>query len=248
MNQQTRESKTADAETLRAQIEENGATIAKLSEDIAELSGAIGVLDKAVADQTAARDEEKAKNEEAIADAKAAQTAVAQATTVLKEFYAKAADATALVQTNGPAEDAPETFSAPFKGNQDAAGGVMGMLEVVQSDFARLETETTAAEAESEKEYKAFMADSAEQKAVKSQSVKHKSTKKQETESALAEAKRDLEGTQEELDAALAYYEKLKPSCVNTGVSYEERVARRKEEIESLQEALKILSGEDIAV
>merc|ERR1719473_1968766 len=78
-NQQTRESKTADAEGLRAQIEENTATISKLSEDIAELSGAIGVLDKAVADQTAARDEEKAKNEEAIADAKAAQTAVAQA-------------------------------------------------------------------------------------------------------------------------------------------------------------------------
>ena len=48
----------------------------------------------------------------------------------------------------------------------------------------------------------------------------------------------DLEGTQKELDAALAYYEKLKPDCVDSGVSYEE--------IQSLQEALKILSGEDI--
>ena len=37
-------------------------------------------------------------------------------------------------------------------------------------------------------------------------------------------------------------------SCVDAGVSYEDRVARRKEEIESLQEALKILSGDDIAV
>ena len=60
-------------------------------------------------------------------------------------------------------------------------------------------------------------------------------------------ASEDLEGTQKELDAALAYFDKLKPSCVDSGVSYEDRVARRKEEIESLQEALKILNGEDIA-
>ena len=50
-----------------------------------------------------------------------------------------------------------------------------------------------------------------------------------------------------ELDAALAYFDKLKPSCVDSGVSYEDRVGRRKEEIESLQEALRILNGEDIA-
>ena len=35
----------------------------------------------------------------------------------------------------------------------------------------------------------------------------------------------------------------LKPSCVDAGVSYEDRVARRKEEIASLQETLEILNG-----
>ena len=39
----------------------------------------------------------------------------------------------------------------------------------------------------------------------------------------------------------------VRRSCVDAGVSYEDRVARRKEEIESLQEALRILNGEDIA-
>ena len=43
--------------------------------------------------------------------------------------------------------------------------------------------------------------------------------------------------TSQELTAALAYYGKLKPSCVDSGISYEERVARRKEDIASLQEA-----------
>jgi hypothetical protein len=74
----------------------------------------------------------------------------------------------------------------------------------------------------------------------------HKSAKKQDQEQALTTKNSDLEGTQKELDAALSYYDKLKPSCVDSGVSYDDRVSRRKEEIESLQEALKILNGEDI--
>merc|ERR1719335_1386633 len=110
---------------------------------------------------------------------------------------------------------------------QEESGGVIGMIEVIQADFARLEAETKASE----------------DKAQKSKDIEHKTAKKQNEEQALSEKKTDLESTQKELDAALAYYEKLKPSCVDSGVSYEERVARRKEEIQSLQEALRILNG-----
>merc|ERR1719408_508440 len=117
------------------------------------------------------------------------------------------------------------------------------MIEVIQSDFARLESETTTGEAEAKKEYETFMSDSSADKEAKSKDIEHKSGKKQNDEQALQEAKTDLDGTQKELDAALTYYEKLKPSCVDAGESYEERVARRKEEIESLQEALRILNG-----
>ena len=83
--------------------------------------------------------------------------------------------------------------------------------------------------------------------AAKSKDIEHKTAKKQDQEQALVTKKGDLEGNQKELDAALAYFDKLKPSCISTGVSYEDRVERRKEEIESLQEALRILNGEDIA-
>merc|ERR1719326_2727667 len=189
------------------------------------------------------REAEKAKNRETIADAKEAQEAVAQALTVLKEFYAKAAEATALIQQQAKQ---PEIFDEPYKGMQGASGGVVGMLEVIQSDFARLEAETTEAEAQAQKEYDQFMDDSAIDKAQKQKDIEHKTMKKQNQEQALVEKKADLEGTQKELDAALAYYEKLKPDCIDSGVSYEDRVARRKEEIQSLQEALKILNGEGI--
>jgi len=238
-NYKTRKEKTDAVETLKSEIDELNASIAKLTEEITELSAAIADLDTAVAKATKMREEEKVKNAETIKDAQEAQTAVAQALTVLKDFYAKAGKATAFAQQ-------PEVFDKPYKGMGGMAGGVVGMLEVIESDFARVQAETSAAEAQAAAEYKQFMHDSTVDKADKQRDMEHKKTKKENEEAAVVETTTDLEGTQKELDAALRYYDKLKPSCVDTGVSYEDRVARRKEEIQSLQEALKILSGEDI--
>merc|ERR1719316_2206625 len=120
------------------------------------------------------------------------------------------------------------------------------MLEVIESDFARLEAETKAAEATAQKEYDAFMSDSKADKEAKEIAIEQKTAKKQDENQALTVTKEDLAGTQKELEAALGYFDKLKPSCIESGVSYDDRVARRKEEIESLQQALKILNGEDI--
>merc|ERR1719490_476479 len=242
-NEQTRKEKTEAVETLHAEIDELQASIAKLTEEIGELSKAIADLDAAMAEATGIRQKEKEENEMTIKDSAEAQTAVAQALTVLKEFYAKAGDATALLQK----KQMPEIFDSPYKGMQSENGGVIGMLEVIESDFARLEADTKAAEAAAQKEYDTFMTDSKVDKSAKSTDIEHKTAKKQDETQALTVKGEDLEGTQKELDAALAYFDKLKPSCVDAGVSYEDRVARREEEIKSLQEALRILNGEDLA-
>merc|ERR1719324_2116408 len=121
------------------------------------------------------------------------------------------------------------------------------MLEVILSDFAKAETQTSTAEETSQSTYEKFMAEADEDAAVKAAEVKHKTNDKQRTEELLRQKKKELELTQEELDAALAYYDKLKPDCVDLGLSYEDRLRMREEEIESLQEALKILSGEELA-
>jgi len=228
---------------LHAEIDQLEASIAKLTEDISDLTKAVAELDAAMATATKLRREEKQKNTETISDSEAAQTAVAQALTVLKEFYAKAGEATALLQQKAE----PEIFDKEYKGMGAEGGGVVGMLEVIESDFARLESETEASEASSQKEYDGFTTDSKVDKSEKLTDIEHKTAKKQDESQALTTKNEDLEGTQKELDAALAYFDKLKPSCVDSGVSFEDRVARRKEEIESLQEALKILNGEDIA-
>merc|ERR1719146_581068 len=98
-NEQTRKEKTTAVETLHSEIDELEASIAKLTEDITDLTQAVSELDAAVSKATNLRNEEKAKNTQTISDSQEAQTAVAQALTVLKEFYAKAAEATAFVQT-----------------------------------------------------------------------------------------------------------------------------------------------------
>merc|ERR1712187_993311 len=115
--------------------------------------GAIAELNKAMANATKLRGDEKAKNSQTVSDAQAAQSAVAQAVTVLKEFYSKAGEATALVQQQ---PEVPEIFDKPYTGMQSENGGVVGMLEVIESDFARLEADTKAAEASAQKEYDEF--------------------------------------------------------------------------------------------
>jgi len=260
-NKLTRDAKTEESETLHAQIDELGAAVAKLSDESAELSAAVAEVDAAVGQATKLRQAEKAKNKATIAEAKVAQEAVASAVAVLREFYEKgsftqtssavvsssfdsdfAARASLLIQSEASGQ-AEADDSAPV--TQDSSG-VVGMLEVIESDFARLDAETGAAETDAERIHREFINDSEQDKSVKSADLDFKQDSQQEKSSALLQAQHDLKGTTAELQAAMAYFEKLKPSCVDAEVSYEDRVQQRKDEIESLKEALDILSGEGI--
>merc|ERR1719321_1888823 len=220
---------------------------------------------------TTLREEEKAKNAKTIEEAKAAQDAVQAATAVLKEFYEKAAQATALIQTSAgqpeslltrhikigsddwqslanpgfkPGEKKQgQTFGEPFKGNQDKAGGVLAMLEVIMSDFANVESDTMANEAQAAKAYEDFMTDSKKTKAIKSKNIEMFTADKVAAESKLQTDTKDIKATQDELLAAERYFDKLKPQCIAEPESYEEKVAKREAEIASLKEALQILSS-----
>eukprot|EP00438_Fugacium_kawagutii_P036317 Skav220729 [mRNA] locus=scaffold2753:209093:217260:- [translate_table: standard] len=159
----TREAKSDAVESLSAEIDQ--------LKELTELDAAM-----AKAQDLRTKDETE-KNAVTIKEAKEAQEAVAQALQVLKEscggdgedFYAKASDATALLQT-----DKPEIFGdEPYTGMGGESGGVIGMMEapqVIESDFARLEAETTSAEEASKKacpaaEFNEFMEDSKMDKA-----------------------------------------------------------------------------------
>jgi len=229
-NKLTRTTKTEEVQTLKAEMDQLSARLSKLNSQIAKLNKQVDELDKAMATSTQIRNADKAKNANTVADSQEAQAAVAKAVIVLKSFYAKADDAAN-----------PSFVQEPYTGMEN--GGILGMLEVIESDFARLESGTKSSEATDQKVYDDFMTDSRMDKAGKGAAVEHKMGKKTETEATKNLKATDLEGTQKELKAALTTFEKLKPSCVKTGVTYEERVARRKEEINTMKEALAVLAS-----
>jgi len=240
-NSHTRDAKTDEINTLTAKADKLTAAISRTANEITDLQTAINEIDAAVAKAISVRSAEKKKNKETVEDSQKAQAAVTAALNVLKDFYAKAAQATAFIQQ--PEIDAPKTFEGSYTGMGDSTGGVVGLLEVIGSDFARLEAETNTAEDESSKEHDRFLAESKKDKAVKSADLDHKTKSKVQKESDLADTESDLKGTQSELDAAMVYYEKLKPSCQDATVTYDDRVSQREEEIASLKEALQILSN-----
>merc|ERR1740117_2322287 len=217
---------------------------------------------------TTLRQEEKARNAETVKDSEEALKAIEAATAVLKDFYEKASMATGFLQedterpTMGSEEwnalanpnfkgtvdkghkEGMQTFGKTYSGQQDEAGGVFAMLEVIASDFSTLEADTNSAEASADAAYRDDTAESKKLVAVKEKESQMLTNDKTTANSEKASDTKDLKATQDQLLAAHRYYDKLKPTCVDTGISYGDRVKAREEEIQSLKEALTILSGQ----
>jgi len=231
-NKIKREKKTAKVNKLTANVEGLTEDIATMTEKIATLSKQQADLTKAMSEATAQRSEEKSTNTDTMKDARAGEDATKAALVVLKEFYASQGS---FLQHR----QAPEM--AAYKGMSSAKGGVVGMLEVITSDFARLFADTKASETAAAQEYDQFMGDAKASKKSKHDLEFKTKLQKDQAEFEKKGVTKDLKATQEELDKALAYQEHLKPVCLEVHVSYEERAARRKEEIQALNEAFDIL-------
>merc|ERR1719183_1188497 len=137
-------------------------------------------------------------------------------------------------------------FSGEYK-KQDGSG-IIGLLEVAQSDFSKMDSEAKAEEQEAAREYKTLIQDNEVARATKEQDIKGKTAEKGRLENSLAEMQDDRKSSQKELDAVLEYLDKLKGECEVKVEPYEERVRRRRAEIDSLREALNILSGDELAL
>merc|ERR1719146_406605 len=143
--------------------------------------------------------------------------AVANAISVLQEYYSSGSFAQLKVK------EAPELGGA----KTDIADTIMGMLEVAESDFTTLLAESEASEKEAQSSYDKLTEQNTVTKAANTQEVKGMEAKVKSEEMALLNYKEDFATTGKELDAVLAYLDKLKPQCETKVMSYAERVAKR---------------------
>jgi len=211
------------------------ATIEKLTEDIATAQSELA----AIAKQQAEMDEIRADQKAAFADAKKEYEegieGLTMALQILRDYYAEKEDSSALLQQ-------PEV-STHSKAS-GAATGIIGLLEVSQSDFSKLLADATVEEEASEKEYEKISQENRVSTAMKDADVKYMTKEVASLEKSVSEMTSDIQAEQTELDAVLDYYEKLKPGCIAKPMTYEERKKRREAEIAGLKEALVILEGE----
>merc|ERR1719321_1699001 len=204
--------------------------IAKLKEGINTLMKELGKIASEQQTMDKMRAEEKEAWEAAEADFKSGLEGVGMALQVLRDYYAEKDEA--FVQTS------------KHEKSSGAAGGIIGMLEVVESDFSKLLAEGSADEEQAQKAYDEMTQENKVTTATKETEVKYKTKDKKETENLLVELKTDLGSTEEELKAITDYWEKLQPQCVAKPEPYEERKKRREAEIAGLKDALLILEEE----
>merc|ERR1719356_713787 len=129
---------------------------------------------------------------------------------------------------------------------QGAGEGIIGLLEVVESDFTKGLAEMTAAEESAVDEYEKMTKANEIEKATKDQDVKYKTKESKGLDKDAAETTGDRAGVQDELDAVLDYYKGIKARCVAKAETYATRVARRSAEIAGLKDALSILEGQAV--
>merc|ERR1712008_627102 len=129
----------------------------ELTAEIAQLKEDIAALEKALEEAEDIRKKEKATNLQTIKDASSGFESVTEAITILSAFYKQAAKALLQVKASPVDEDTQGPgFEGAYKGKQDASTGIIGMLEVIKSDFDRTVRHTTDAEAKAHADFVEF--------------------------------------------------------------------------------------------
>jgi chromosome segregation ATPase len=214
----------SEIEKLTTSIDQMSARSAQLKEEVAALEKSLADLAASQAAMDKLRAQEHADFLSNKADMEQGLKGVKMALSVLTEYYAK----------DGKAHD-------------EALGsgeGIIGLLEVVESDFTKGLAEYEGTEESAQAEYEQATKDIEIETATKSQDVKYKVKESKDLDKATAEATSDRSGVQTELAAVNKYLESLHAQCDETVDSYEEQVRRRTAELAGLKQALTILEGE----
>lgn len=244
----SRDKANADIESATAAIAKLEAHNTELRSEIVELKAAVAQLEKEMMEATALREEEKAANERTVAMSDEAISGVDFAISVLSQFYDNA-----FIQKGGyipPNSDregktikdlSPGIFDTEYHGAQEASKGIIGLLTVIKSDFERTKSTTETDESDAALDFQTYETKTLKDIKNKNDDVSSKEGTIANNEDTLTQRKDDLSDAKKMLANALESLEVLKSKCVEGEETYEERVAKREEEIAALKAALQML-------
>jgi len=233
-----------DISKLTAKLDQSISKSASLKSEVKELQAALAALAKQQAEMDKIRQETHSEYVEAKADLEAGLTGVRKALGVLREYYGSAA--AAMLQSNSNLGDDMKQPAMPEAHEKAAGAGtsIIGILEVVESDFAKSLAAEETAEDDAADEYDKISQENKVTKTLKEQDVKYKTAEAKSLDKAISELTSDRETADAELSAVLDYYSKIKERCIAKPETYEQRAARREAEIAGLKQALSILEDE----
>jgi len=242
-----RDRANANIEAFNAAITESTATKNAREDEIETLNGQIAELKKGLLEATELRRGDKADNDHSVTMSQEGADAVNRALEILKGFYDKAFMQTAkYVPPNSDREGntvgdlAPDFAGDKYHGAQNESKGIVGILEVILSDFERTNKQTKKDEANSREAFEQLEKESNEDVDKKSERIKTAQGELSDAKAAILGAQGDKSDAQELLDSALESLETLEAMCVKGEETWEERKKAREEEIAALKEALTI--------
>jgi len=208
------------------------------------LQSELAALMKQQAEIDKIRQEQHADYTKAKSDLNVGLSGVRKALEVLREYYGSAE--AAMLQSSSNFAEAMKQPTMPESHEKATGAGtsVIGILEVVESDFAKSLAAEERAEDDAAAEYDTISQENRVTKTLKEQDVKYKTAEAKSLEKRISELRSDRDTADAELTAVLDYFSKIKERCIAKPETYAQRSARREAEIAGLKEALAILQDE----
>merc|ERR1719440_2707410 len=222
-----KDDKTAEIEKMTTAIDKMSARKAVLEEEVATLMKELSDIAKSQAEYDKWYTEYEATFTSNKADIEAGIEGVKIALKVLRDYYAKSDKSHVAAEGMGT--------------------GIIGLLEVCESDFTKGLAEFVANMANQKAAYESTTKENEITTTAKNQDVKYKTQEITQLTKALAETTADRSGVQTELDAVMEYLASLHKQCDETVEPYAVTKERREKEIAGLKEALAILEGQAVA-
>jgi len=239
-----------------AKLDQSAARISQLKEQVKELLAELANLAKSQNELDNVRQHEHAAYLSSTASLKDGLSGVRWALNVLRDYYANdSADSSAALIQDATSDsdsnsDSDMSFmSQPakpqnFQKSTGAGSGIMGLLEVVEDDFAKGLSAEETIESDSQSSYAEATQQNKVAKTQKEQNERYKVQEIKKLEKAVSEVAGDKQTATEEQDAVSKYLSQLKDRCVAKSEPFAERKARRETEIEGLKQAVTILGDE----